>query len=259
MTILLTIDVEEFDTPLDYGKNLSFDEQIDASRRGVEQILLILERESIVATFFCTAVFAMQCPSLIKRVVSAGHEIASHGYYHSHVDTAHLKESRIALEQISLTPVVGFRMPRMMDIDEREVFNAGYRYNSSLNPTFIPGRYNNFSKPRTIHYHNGGLHIPASVTPWFRIPLFWLTFHHLPLFLYKFLSKKTIQRDGYLHLYFHPWEFIDLSDRERYGCPSYIQKNTGDKMIARLHDFITWCKQNDFEFATLSSYLSDKL
>ena len=32
-------------------------------------------------------------------------------------------------------------MARMMPVSEVEVAKAGYTYNTSLNPTFIPGRY----------------------------------------------------------------------------------------------------------------------
>lgn len=84
--------------------------------------------------------------------MTEGHEVASHGYYHSDFKVEHLTQSKLALENISGTEVTGFRMARMMPVDEAEIAKAGYEYNSSINPTWLPGRYNNFDKPRTWFY-----------------------------------------------------------------------------------------------------------
>ena len=51
-----------------------------------------------------------------------------------------LLASRLRLEQLIKRPVLGYRMARMMKVDEHAVSDAGYLYESSLNPTFIPGR-----------------------------------------------------------------------------------------------------------------------
>jgi hypothetical protein len=56
-------------------------------------------------------------------------------------------------------------MAGLQPVDDAEIEKAGYEYNSSMNPTYIPGRYNNLSKPRTAYYTNKLLNIPISVTP----------------------------------------------------------------------------------------------
>lgn len=254
--ILLGFDVEEFDLPLEYGKALPFDEQLSVSTQGTEEILEILRSASIKATFFCTANYAFHKPEVIRKIVDEGHEIASHGYYHSDFKPEHLKQSKLVLEEISGTPVNGFRMARMMPVDEREIEKAGYTYNSSINPTWIPGRYNNFDKPRTWFYDQDVLQIPASVSPLIRWPLFWLSFHNLPLSVIKWLSAATYKKDGYLNLYFHPWEFTDLHDKEKLGLPAYVAKNSGAAYVGRLKNFISWAQSKGYPFAKTGDFAS---
>ncbi|WP_183585605.1 polysaccharide deacetylase family protein [Mucilaginibacter lappiensis] len=254
--ILLGFDVEEFDLPLEYGRSISFDEQLQLSTNGTNSILKLLRSANVKATFFCTANYALHKPDVIAIIVNEGHEIASHGYFHSDFKTEHLKQSKLVLEDISGTEVMGFRMARMMPVDEAEIKMAGYTYNSSINPTWLPGRYNNFDKPRTWFYDQGVLQIPASVSPLIRFPLFWLSFHNLSLPLIKWMSSAAYRKDGYLNLYFHPWEFTNLHNKEKYGLPGYISKNSGEPFILRIKGFIEWAKSKGYEFSRTNDFAS---
>lgn len=253
--ILLSFDIEEFDMPFEYNKEISFEEQMQISIQGTNAILDLLDKHNIKATFFSTATFAINAEAVMKRIVDGGHEIASHSYYHSNFEVKHLKESKDKLEELTNTKVVGYRMPRMYPVDEKEVFKAGYLYNSSINPTFLPGRYNHFDKPRTYFKQEGVWQIPASVSPIVRFPLFWLSFHNLPLWLYQFLAKITLKKDGYLNIYFHPWEFTDLNKPEKFNFPKYVSKNSGNEMIERFDKLITWMKEKRHTFGTFKQLL----
>ena len=119
-----------------------------------------------------------------------------------------------------------------------------------MNPTFLPGRYNNFSKSRIPYYSEKLLNIPVSVTPLIRFPLFWLSFKNLPLPLYKLASKLTLNWDAYLNLYFHPWEFTNIRG---YQLPGYIKKRSGQPMLDRLENYLNWLKPQG-TFATFSEF-----
>ena len=136
-------------------------------------------------------------------------------------------------------------MPRMLEVSAEEVKKAGYRYNSSVNPTFLPGRYNKLHVPKHFFNENGLWQIPAAVS-WFRFPLFWLSFHNLPLWLYRFLLKRSVKSIGYAALYFHPWEFTDLHQKE-FNFPAYVMCNSGEKMIARFDSLLTFIKQQGWK------------
>ena len=243
--IYLSFDIEEFDMPKEYGYDIAFERQIAISRKGLTAILDLLKKHQMRATFFSTVVFAQQVPDLISRLIEEGHELASHTYYHSDFENEHLKRSKEALEQQFGVPVEGLRMPRMLEVSAEEVKKAGYRYNSSVNPTFLPGRYNKLHVPKRFFNENGLWQIPAAVS-WFRFPLFWLSFHNLPLWLYRFLLKRSLKSIGYAALYFHPWEFTDLHQKE-FNFPAYVMRNSGEKMIARFASLLTFIKQQGWK------------
>jgi peptidoglycan/xylan/chitin deacetylase (PgdA/CDA1 family) len=253
--ILLSFDIEEFDMPFEYGKYISFEDQIEISKKGTSIILDLLKKYQIKATFFSTVIFAQNALELISRIVAEGHELASHTFYHSKFEIEHLAESKLVLEKISGQNIKGLRMPRMKDVEHFAVRDAGYSYNSSLNPTWLPGRYNNFNKPRTYFTDNGVIQIPSSVSPIIRFPLFWLSFHNLPLWLYLLIAKYTLKKDNYLNLYFHPWEFTDLNDKKRFGFPAYVSKNTGKLMQQRIEIFISHQLKMDLKFGTFSQFI----
>ena len=243
--IYLSFDIEEFDMPKEYGYDIAFERQIAISRKGLTAILDLLKKHQMRATFFSTVVFAQQVPDLINRLIEEGHELASHTYYHSDFENEHLKRSKEALEQQFGVAVEGLRMPRMLEVSAEEVKKAGYRYNSSVNPTFLPGRYNKLHVPKRFFTENGLWQIPAAVS-WFRFPLFWLSFHNLPLWLYRFLLKRSVKSIGYAALYFHPWEFTDLHQKE-FNFPAYVMRNSGEKMIARFDSLLTFIKQQGWK------------
>lgn len=251
--VLLSFDIEEFDMPLEYKGKISFDRQILISQHGLGNILDILKKHQAKATFFSTVVFAENSKHLIERLLEEGHELASHTWFHSEFEEKHLKESREKLEELFSTKVTGLRMPRMMPVDNKAVENAGYAYNSSVNPTFLPGRYNNLKVSRTYFPEGNVMQIPASVSPNFRIPLFWLSFHNFPLGVYKKLASDVLRKDKYLNIYFHPWEFSDIKD-EAFNLPGFTTKNTGKDMVERFDELIRWLKSKNHTFGTFQEF-----
>lgn len=249
--ILMSFDVEEFDMPLEYNQSLSIYEQMETGLKGLQATMSVINGTDATSTFFTTAHFANWFSDSIKQI-SRKHEIASHTFYHSHYKTADLLQSRLELENITGKPVYGLRMPRMMKVPMQDVIQAGYSYDSSVNPTWIPGRYNNLSLPRTMYYDEGMLRVPASVSPRLRVPLFWLAFKNMPYNIFKHLCIQTLKKDGYLCLYFHPWEFTDIWEFE---LPGYAKRWSGEKLQQRLYRLIKDLKAEG-EFTTMWDMVS---
>jgi len=193
--ILLSFDTEEFDVPREHGVDISMEESMRVSVFGTNRILDCLQTNGVKATFFCTGNFAEQAPRVIQRILDEGHEVACHGVDHWRPQSDDVFRSKEIVERISGVTAQGYRQPRMFPVSDDDIERAGFRYNSSLNPAFIPGRYAHLNAPRTYFMKNGVMQIPASVTPCIRFPLFWLSLHNLPEALYHAMVWRVLRHD----------------------------------------------------------------
>jgi len=114
--------------------------------RNTDAVLALFAEAGVSATFFTLGWVAERCPALMRRIVAAGHEVASHGVDHQRVFTmtaeqfrADLRRARAALEDASGTKVLGYRAPSF-SIDTRTPWahavlaEEGYAYSSSVAP-----------------------------------------------------------------------------------------------------------------------------
>lgn len=253
--ILLTFDLEEFDLPAEYGCFISEEDQTIITNNGLQRLTGLLSKYNIPATFFTTSLYAGNNRDILKSL-SCHHEIASHSKSHSLFRETDLQVSKSELEKITGKQVFGFRMPRFRKIDKSLIKAAGYNYDSSINPTFIPGRYNNLFSPRRLYLDGKTnlIEIPVSVSAVIRFPLFWLSFKNIPFPLYFHMCKQAIRKDAYLNLYFHPWEFVDL---ESFNIPRYIKKLSGNSFSERFEELIVELSKTA-EFSTISGFLEIK-
>lgn len=248
---MLSFDTEEFDVPKEHGVEFnSLTEGMKVSAYGTNRILDCLNECGVHATFFCTTNFAKTAPEIIRRILQEGHEIAAHGCDHWHPQAGDVATSKQYLEQATGQTIFGYRQPRMFPVDIKEQAKQGYIYNASLNPAFIPGRYMHLTTPRTCFMEEGILQIPASVSPWLRIPMFWLALHNFPLWLYKALCHRILRHDGYFNTYFHPWEFYPLGNHPDWKLPFIIRNHAGEDMYLRLKTVIEDLQQQGCEFIT---------
>ena len=114
---------------------------------AVDNSLAFFEAEGMRATYFVIAadVDDPDKRAALARVVAAGHGIASHGLHHAYLDRidrdgkhAEVVTSKAKIEDALGVPCHGFRAPGYsIDFESLEmVAEAGYRYDSSLFPTY---------------------------------------------------------------------------------------------------------------------------
>ncbi|MBF0340851.1 MAG: DUF3473 domain-containing protein [Magnetococcales bacterium] len=144
-----TVDVEEyfqvaaFESHVSRGQWETLPLRVEANTR---RILELLARHEIQATFFVLGWVAQRFPGLIREIVSAGHELASHGMAHVRVTgqtpQAFLQDARTSrelLEQTAGVAVTGYRASTY-SIGSANLWAfdvlaaAGYRYSSSVYP-----------------------------------------------------------------------------------------------------------------------------
>lgn len=258
--ICLSFDTEEFDVPREYGVEYdTIKEGMAVSQYGIERILQILEDEAIKATFFCTSNFVLNAPDLMKRIQMGGHEVASHGCDHWNPLNGDARQSKKVIEGKLGIKINGYRQPRMCVVDNKELRDCGYQYNASLNPTFIPGHYSHFWAPRIPWVEDGVLQIPASVSPYLRIPMFWLALHYYPINFYHWMIKRIVNHDKGFNTYFHPWEFYPLSSHPELKIPYFQKRRSGKEMELRLKQVIAFVKEQGYEFGTYTEYANEIL
>jgi polysaccharide deacetylase family protein (PEP-CTERM system associated) len=191
---------------------------------NMERILALYERHGVRATFFTLGWIAERYPAMVRRIVAAGHELASHGYGHLRASDQSraefdndIRSSKALLEDIGGQAVVGYRAPsfsighaNLWALDA--LHEAGYRYSSSIYP-IAHDHYGMPDAPRFAFYPNGpdgllevpittvklaGRNLPAGGGGYFRL---------LPYALSRWMMEKVNREDGEPALfYFHPWE-----------------------------------------------------
>jgi hypothetical protein len=252
-SILLSFDLEEFDLPKEYGIKISDNEMFDFSLGGLKKLLSLLEKYKIKVTFFVTGGFASKFPKIIRQI-SLTHEIASHGFKHSTKKYIgrEVSSSKLLLEKIISKKIKGFRAQRLYPVDLSSLKKLKFAYDSSICPSYLPRRYNNFFYPSKITIKKGIYEVPISVSPLLHLPLSWIFIRNFGIHYAKLITRSSLKSHGFVNLYFHPWEFNSLKS---YNIPSYIQHNSGEKALVLLAEYISWCKKNNYEFQTFSEHL----
>ncbi|HJO14823.1 MAG TPA: polysaccharide deacetylase family protein [Candidatus Pacearchaeota archaeon] len=254
-SILLTFDLEEFDLPREQKVHIGEEEMYKTSIQGLTNLLFILNKHNIQATFFTTANFANKYPETLKQL-SKNHEIASHGYSHSEpITPSNIKKAKEIKEEIINKKIKGFRAPRWNIKDTNIVNQADFEYDSSSHPIYLPGRYNNLRQTRYPHMKNNLIELPAStIRPNFS--LFWLAFKNLPLYYAKNFTKLNFLKSKYTMMIQHPWEFADLRN---INIPNHIKKPSGKQLTRKLDCYIRFCKKNNYKFQTCEQFLKKHL
>lgn len=119
------------------------------ARRGVPELLRLLERCEIQATFFVPGKVAERHPDRVREIIAGGHEIAHHGYTHrsptdldQREEEEELLKGREALESFGVE-VSGYRSPSW-DFSEHTLElleQNGFTWSSNLMDEIVPYRH----------------------------------------------------------------------------------------------------------------------
>jgi polysaccharide deacetylase family protein (PEP-CTERM system associated) len=221
----LTVDVEEWFHVCGVGGPLAPERWPHLPSRvefTTDLTLDLLARRGVKATFFVLGSVAERHPGLVARVVSAGHEVASHGFSHRRVfefDEASFAEeiarANLAIERAGAPRPIGFRAPEW-SINDRAPWGLGvlaralFRYDSSMSPLRIVG---NPDYPREPHRretaHGTLIEVPPLVGRWFgqQYPLGggWGLRMSRPSTVIREIEARN-RRGVPATLFVHPWE-----------------------------------------------------
>lgn len=267
-TIALSIDVEDWFTVRNMREFFSYSDWEKQEIRvnvGMDFILNELNRRNIKATFFILGWVAEKSPDLIRKISSAGHEIASHGYSHTPIDLLtpasfeeDLVKSLNVISDITKKKVKGFRAPSFSITKDTmwalEILKKhGIEYDSSIFSTIHPD-YGISGFPTTITSLEAGIvEVPMRKGNFFGLQIPVCGGGYFRMFPYSLIRsslRQTLQ-DESLVMYFHPWEFdskqprIALSWFKKFR--HYVGLNSNRKKFTKL--------LNDFEFTTIENLI----
>lgn len=242
---------------------------------NTEKILSILAENDTKATFFVLGWIAERVPGLVRKIAAQGHEVAAHGYGHQliyDIGTENfrddLRRCKAMLEDITGTPVVGYRAPSFSITDEAldVLASEGFLYDSSYFDFAAHERYGKLSTKMNEIFRscvkrceNGLYEIPMATVQLAgkRLPISGGGyFRLLPYAAYRALYAKAVEQQGNAIFYLHPWECdpdqprvegISTGHRFRH----YINLSRTESRLARL--------VRDFEFGTIRDALPESL
>lgn len=258
-----TVDVEEyfqvsaFESRVPRARWSDLESRVEANT--IALLDLLAERE-IRATMFILGWVAERHPGLIREVAAAGHEIASHGWDHRRITQQgpeefrdSVRRTKSCLEELTGTPVMGFRAPSFSIVPGREwaldiLLEEGYLYDSSL----FPVRRSGYGYPggvRDLHWlerpvgrlaevppatlRRWGANLPAAGGGYLRL---------LPLGLIRAAFRDAEQRGVPATFYIHPWELDPAQPRLPVSWPTRVRHYSGlgrtaDRIRSLLREF----------------------
>jgi len=228
----MSVDVEDwfqvgaFETVIDKADWDSLQPRVEAN---TDAVLALFAESGVHATFFTLGWVAHRYPALIRRIVDAGHEIASHGWDHQRVFTmdaglfrADLARARAAIEDAAGQRVTGYRAPSF-SIDQRTPWahavlaEADYAYSSSVAP-LAHDHYGWRDAPRFAFRplpDSALVEVPVTVAQFGtrRVATGGGFFRLLPAALMDFAVRQVNAADHPAMFYFHPWEIDPAQPR----------------------------------------------
>lgn len=227
----MTVDVEDYFQVEAFARTVpraDWDRFPCRVEANTDRILEQFARAGVAATFFTLGWVAERHPGLVRRIVAAGHELASHGHGHARVPTLTPEEfrqdvtrARHLLEDIGGVAVAGYRAPTFSISAATPwaypiLAETGHRYSSSVYPV-RHDLYGAPDAPRFVHPVAGGAlwEVPMTTV---RLSIGPLKGHNLPcsgggyfrLLPYALFRRglaafnRTEGRGGLF--YTHPWE-----------------------------------------------------
>jgi polysaccharide deacetylase family protein (PEP-CTERM system associated) len=228
----LTVDVEDYfqvSALAPVIDRASWDGRECRVERNVDRLLALFSDRGVRATFFTLGWIAERHPQVVRRIVAAGHELASHGYGHlrcneqGHAEfLADIRRAKQLLEDLSGARVLGYRAPSFsIGASNPWAFDAlleaGHRYSSSVYPV----RHDHYGMPEAPRFAFDarpglreipitttrvlGRNLPAGGGGYFRL---------LPYAISRWALRRvnTIDRRAAI-FYLHPWEIDPAQPR----------------------------------------------
>lgn len=268
---LFTVDVEDYFHVNAFESMVRRDTWSEYSPRthvGTDQLLDLLAAHGATGTFFVLGWVAKHQPALVRRIHEAGHEVASHTFWHRRLPSMSpeefrrdLLDSRAAIEDACGERIVGFRAPSFSLVPGTEwvfdeLLEAGFSYDSSVFPIRRPdyGYPDAPTAPYEVRRSGGSLtEFPLSVLriAGTRVPAAGGGYlRHFPLGILQRAFRQAGRSGEPGVFYVHPWELDPDQPRLAVGTLTRVRHYRGLRdtasRIGLLLDEFRFCSIRDW-------------
>lgn len=239
----------------------AWDHQPRRVEASTNRILDLLGRHQVHGTFFTLGWVAERHPDLVRRIVTEGHELASHGYDHTRVTQmtpamfhADVTRTKAILEDATGARVLGYRAPTFSFTRQNAwaypiLAETGHVYSSSVAPVRhdlygIPDAprhaYRDASGITEVPLSTvriGGTNLPCGGGGFFRL---------YPYRVTQWCVRRVNRMEGHpCVFYMHPWE-VDPGQPRQANLPAktrlrhYLNLERVPHRLERLLADFTW-------------------
>jgi polysaccharide deacetylase family protein (PEP-CTERM system associated) len=272
----MTVDVEDYFQVEAFASTIErkdWDHLPPRVERNTLRLLDVFAEAKVQATFFMLGWVAQRHPGLVRRILTDGHELASHGFGHRRVDSqspdafrADVRDAKQMLEDVGGVHVRGYRAPtfsigRNSTWAHAILAEEGYRYSSSVYPV-THDLYGSPGAPQTAFFPLAGLvevplttvrllgiDMPASGGGFFRL-------YPYPLSRWLLTRANRANRAPAI-FYLHPWE-IDPEQPRQHQAPflarfrHYLNIGRTEDRLRRLLRNFPWARMDQLFLGDLS-------
>ena len=232
ITNCLTVDVEDYFQVSAFADRVSrkdWDKYECRVEANTDRLLAIFYEAEVLGTFFVLGWVAERYPGLVRRIAAAGHEIASHGYWHQLVYDLSpeefdqdIRDSKDAIHNACGIEVAAYRAPSFSIVPRSRwalgvLAKNGFTVDSSIFPIAGHDRYGDPDAPKAIHTietdYGPIIEFPPTAgrinlgIKRFPLPIGGGYFRLFPLRLTQFAINQVNMGIGPAMFYTHPWEF----------------------------------------------------
>ncbi|TWU54481.1 Peptidoglycan deacetylase [Rubripirellula tenax] len=223
----LTVDVEDYFQVSGFENRVlrkQWDQYESRVEANTDRLLSSFDLHEVRGTFFVLGWVAERYPALVKRIAKAGHEIASHGYWHrlvydiSEEEFARdLVDSKDAIHNACGVETTAYRAPSFSIVEKSLwaldiLIEHGFTQDSSIFPISGHDRYGIADAKREIHVierRSGSIEeFPPSLAHVMgvKVPVGGGYFRLLPQALTSMAIAKIENERRPAMFYIHPWE-----------------------------------------------------
>lgn len=261
---ILTVDVEDY-FQVSAFENIvnrtSWDSLEHRVEHNTHKILDLFSEHNAKATFFVLGWVAERYPSIVNRIVSEGHELASHGHSHQRLTSltqaqafADIKKSKDILEDLSGQLITGYRAPSFsINSSNIWIYDILKQLNFSYSSSTYPIKHDLYGEPSwpraAYRTEQGILEIPVSTLKlgnknypiagggYYRLLPYWLNKHAINHFIKN-------EQQPYM-FYFHPWEIDPKQPRFKHASNKsklrhYTNLTIMEEKIVKLLRLYNW-------------------